>query len=92
MAFFVLLCFFAHWRHRRMRARRSSFAWRGDPYHDKAGDEPPGAANPFPLSVEPIAPPPSLAIVVARDQWCLPWGAGSAAYGKVSASEFVDGR
>lgn len=70
-----------------MRASRRTFAWRGDPY--PVADEPPGVVNPFPLSVEAVAPLPSNGIVPA-EQWssfaamCSP---AAVSYGKVRATE-----
>ena len=56
----VLVCA-GHWRWRRARAQLATFAWRGpDPY--STADELPGAANPFPLSIDLTPPTPRGAV------------------------------
>ena len=94
----ALLCV-VRYRHRRLRALRPSFEWRGDPHaaSDAAADENPRFPNPFPLSVEinptphedaVLAPPQCLAALIAISTAI--GGHAHGEYGKVRASDAVE--
>ena len=65
------LLLLARHRHRRLRALRPSFEWRGDAHaaSDAAAADEPRFANPFPLSVE-VTPTPHEDAALAPPQ-CL---------------------